>query len=406
MFKQVSVLLLAIAGVCLTAIPAQAVVPLQATGFHFYLSGPNVQGSEFSSLLGFTSESFDSFPASSPPGTNCASGPGGTGATTWGGPGHNAWNVDVEGTGTNCVYQVPDQFGGAVNGPTNGTPITQPTSTDLPGTNSVALGADTRTTVTFGSPQTYIGFWYSAGDANSSISFYNGSTLVGEFSTKILMTMLNNFSGSVTTLNGATVPTVRYAGNQRFVTTQNATEPYSYVNIIPSDGLTFTSMTMTQVGSGTRFELDNLVSAESKPVNLPGDWVSFPPSLLPSDSVVAAVQCQHTQFQVFGTNFASDPTFTVSPALPAGLTLDAATGIVSGTPEEPSPQTTYTFTATAGAQTASTTIALSVAASSTQCAPDPILPSTGIYGRVLLALAVVVLLGGTVLVVVRRRRRR
>jgi hypothetical protein len=38
-------------------------------------------------------------------------------------------------------------------------------------------------------------------------------------------------------------------------------------------------------------------------------------------------------------------TFTVSPALPAGLRLDAASGTISGTPMQPTPATVYTVTA-------------------------------------------------------------
>lgn len=402
--KRLLVVVLALIGLGAGALPAQAVSP-QANSFNFYLSAPNVQGSEFSAQAGFTSESFDSFPASSS-GTNCASGPGGTGTTSWGGTNHTAWTVDVDGTGTNCLYKTYDQYGGAVNAPNVGTPITQPgSSPDLPGTNYVALGADTRTTINFGSAQSYVGFWYSAGDANSSISFYNGSTLVGEFSTRILMTLLNNFQGNITNLNGQSVATNLYAGNHRFVTTQNSGEPYSFVNIIPSNGLTFTSMTMTQSGSGTRFELDNLVVAQSTPTTLPGNWVSFPPALLPSTSAVAAVQCESTYFEVFGSNFGSNPTYTVTPALPAGLSLDPATGAVTGYPTQPSPQTSYTFTGTAGAQSASTVISLSVAASSTSCPTQP-LPSTGASVRVPLLIAGGALIAGVVLLSVAFVRRR
>jgi hypothetical protein len=52
-------------------------------------------------------------------------------------------------------------------------------------------------------------------------------------------------------------------------------------------------------------------------------------------------------------------TYSVSPALPAGLTLDPSTGVISGTPLKWAPETTYTITASneAGA----TTIALNVA---------------------------------------------
>jgi hypothetical protein len=59
-------------------------------------------------------------------------------------------------------------------------------------------------------------------------------------------------------------------------------------------------------------------------------------------------------------------TFTVSPALPAGLTLNAATGTVSGTPTAVSTQTTYVITGTDGtnssANFATSTLTIVVAA--------------------------------------------
>lgn len=61
-------------------------------------------------------------------------------------------------------------------------------------------------------------------------------------------------------------------------------------------------------------------------------------------------------------SFPSPPTYTVSPALPAGLSLDPATGVISGTPTAGQKATTHTITATAGTATASVTVSLRVAA--------------------------------------------
>ena len=66
------------------------------------------------------------------------------------------------------------------------------------------------------------------------------------------------------------------------------------------------------------------------------------------------------------TDTSGTKTFTVSPALPAGLTLNAATGTVSGTPTAVSTQTTYIVTGTDGtnssANFATSTLTVVVAA--------------------------------------------
>ena len=53
--------------------------------------------------------------------------------------------------------------------------------------------------------------------------------------------------------------------------------------------------------------------------------------------------------------------FAIGPLLPAGLTFDARTGAIGGTPTTPSPEATYTVTAVNGAGMASTRIDLFVA---------------------------------------------
>jgi YVTN family beta-propeller protein len=60
-------------------------------------------------------------------------------------------------------------------------------------------------------------------------------------------------------------------------------------------------------------------------------------------------------------DFAGTVTFSVAPALPAGLTLDTATGVISGTPLAGQPATAHTVTATDGTSEASATVSLRIA---------------------------------------------
>jgi Putative Ig domain len=54
------------------------------------------------------------------------------------------------------------------------------------------------------------------------------------------------------------------------------------------------------------------------------------------------------------------PTFAVAPTLPAGISLSASTGVISGTPTAASAQTTYTITATNSAGSTTATVKIQV----------------------------------------------
>jgi hypothetical protein len=71
--------------------------------------------------------------------------------------------------------------------------------------------------------------------------------------------------------------------------------------------------------------------------------------------------------------------YSVSPALPAGLTLNPSSGVISGTPLAASPGTTYTVTATnaAGAATAAVTLEILVAPPTALTYTSPVTGTVG-----------------------------
>jgi hypothetical protein len=92
--------------------------------------------------------------------------------------------------------------------------------------------------------------------------------------------------------------------------------------------------------------------------------VNAAPSLSPSSQTVSAtVGAAITATTAFtATEIPGTKTFSITPALPAGLTMSTSTGVVSGTPTTTQSATTYTVTASDGTASATATIAITVSA--------------------------------------------
>lgn len=120
-------------------------------------------------------------------------------------------------------------------------------------------------------------------------------------------------------------------------------------------------------------------------------------------------------------NFSSTVTYSISPGLPAGLSFDTNTGIISGTPTGPLSSTTYTITAT-GTQTSTATVVLTVSAANNQVqgggnsnsapsgassqvssVPSDVLVHTGLNMALPLIASAILLVAGAALVVLGRR---
>lgn len=182
---------------------------------------------------------------------------------------------------------------------------------------------------------------------------------------------------TVTALGGSTAYTSAWYRGNPVVSgypctgVANCSEPYAYVHLIGSNGLTFDTVVFSQ-GSTGNFEFDNVAIARTAVTPDP-TLVSFPPNLIAGNSAQTATTCTTFSSTIDWTasNFSAAPSYSISPALPAGLTLDTNTGEVSGTPSAVLSSATYTETAVAGGQSATATFTLAVTNGGNLPCPTP-----------------------------------
>ena len=286
---------------------------------------------------------------------------------------------------TECKIRPPDKFGGAVPN-ANDQPFPPDNTTTLPaaGTNYVGILSNKTVTLSLTQPESYLGFWWSAGDQNNKVSLFSGGpdgTRVGVFTTATLKQML---TGNVTAIDGNTYRGCQYFGNPRKVDRRtncagensspanDPNQPFAYIHLVGEGGLQFDTIVFTQGGSGG-FEFDNMAIARN--VVSPTVVTEFPAEINAGspDQVAGTCEAFSTTFALTASNFTTSPTYSLSPTtLPEGLTFTPSTGGVSGTPTAGFTKTTYTLTATAGSQTATETVSLEVNdLGNTPCPPPP-----------------------------------
>ena len=127
----------------------------------------------------------------------------------------------------------------------------------------MAIGAQSGTTtpitLTFAAPQAYFGFSWNAGDNSNGLTFYNGATSLGRFSTATLTTLLSR--PTVTAIDGTNYASSEYYGKSGTGATKTARtnngEPYAFLNFIAT-GETFDRVVFDNSNSkGSGFESDN-----------------------------------------------------------------------------------------------------------------------------------------------------
>ncbi len=144
-------------------------------------------------------------------------------------------NVSWEGVGTfDQLYVIPaNQYGGA------------PSEKQPKGSNYSVQGIGSpvkASTLTLDTPSSYFGFYWSAGDSSNMLQFFNGKSLVAEFTTKSLL---------------ANLP-ADYLGNA-LNKSQNRGEAYAFVNFYGDQATQWDKVVMTN-SSSSGFESDNYTS--------------------------------------------------------------------------------------------------------------------------------------------------
>lgn len=152
-----------------------------------------------------------------------------TTATTW-----TDASSNTVGSYNNLYIKAADKYGGA------GNPA---------GSNYAVVGSNfvSTSTLTLTTPSAYFGFWWSAGDATNVMSFYNGVTLVAQFSTDTLLTAIAGspeYKGS---------PVTNYLN-------QDNTESFAFVNFFGESGTTWDKIVFSNSVNASGFESDNHTS--------------------------------------------------------------------------------------------------------------------------------------------------
>lgn len=144
-------------------------------------------------------------------------------------------NVSWAGVGTfdQLYVKSTDMYGGAVD---SANPKGSPYSLQGAGTGL------TTTNLTLNKNSSYFGMWWSAGDSSNKLQFYEGSQLVGSFTTASLMSLLPD----------------AYYGNPKDRSLDHG-EPFAFINFFADPSTAWDKVVLTNNNS-SGFESDNYTS--------------------------------------------------------------------------------------------------------------------------------------------------
>jgi hypothetical protein len=131
-------------------------------------------------------------------------------------------------------------------------------------------GSYSPVTLTLPGEEDYFGLWWSAGDQENGIAFYNNGQLVSTFTTATLLSILNSGAPgtTVTAINGSVYDTSSYFGNP--YNSQDGGEPFAYL-MFNTNGIQFNQVVFTNPCC-TGFESDNHSIAAGN-ITIPGTAV-------------------------------------------------------------------------------------------------------------------------------------
>jgi hypothetical protein len=255
------------------AIQSAKVAALAAMFFVFSPSGAKAQDSD---IIVTTAEGVGSFNSSL----------SGTSVETFNNLAPGVYN-NVSWNGVGTIDQVSvlsaNQYGGAPYGSGSSSSPYSGASPYAVQSASSSLGGVQNTTLHLNSPSSYFGLYWSAGDAANQISFYNGQTLVGSFSTQSLMDKLpSSYYGNPNTYGS-------FGG-------KDSQEPFGFINFLGGSGTSWDTIVLSDTAS-SGFESDNWTSRVD-------GWNPAGDGSLPGTPVVnlQSIDGVQTTSQIIGAN--------------------------------------------------------------------------------------------------------
>lgn len=220
---------------------------------------------------------------------------------------------------------------------------------------------------------------FSSGYASGySATTYSSDTLtiiatVPGLPTTVVATANSSSSASIsftapTFTGGSTITSYVVSNGTNATTASTATSPITVTGLSPGTAYIFRVNAVNAVGRSE--------TASATSVTMPLQVEIAPPATTvtygnPITNIVPTV------------TGGSTVTYSVSPSLPTGISLNTSTGVISGTPTVTSPLTTYTETATSSGITGANTFTLQVIKATSSVSAPAVSPASPTFGSAL-----------------------